>query len=215
MICWRAAAGPELTIGNALGDGTAATLLPIAFKSDVPIAALQFDVLFDELQLGSEPALISVMATNQVVVSSEFSPGTLRIVIYSPRNAPLPNGNILALPFTPLPGLTEGVFSLTPTNAIAADASAKSVAPVKLTAGSFTVVAVAAGARFTTVSVSATGQIDLQLTGAAGRAFALQSSLDLRQWTSIATNTIPATGVLQFHDAAPGANARFYRAVQQ
>ncbi len=202
-------AGPQLAIGTGAGDTT--SIVPVTFTSDVPSVAVQFDVLFDAARLVSGPALPVGAYPNQQVVSSEPVPGTRRVVVYSANNAVIPNGVVVNLQFTPISQSADGPVALTAANVLVANAAAGSVKPVQTAPGTFTIGAVA---RFSSVSVTPAGLVQLELTGPPGRTFALQKSADLLQWSAVSTNPIPAGGVVTLGDpTAVASQVRFYRAV--
>ncbi len=215
LIGTGVSAAPQLTIGHGSGDGPIPTAVPVAFSSDVPAVAVQFDVVFDPTQLASSDPVLATLSADHLLASSEPTPGTRRIVVYSTVNAGIPNGPLVTLAFAPLPRATNGKVSLTPANPIVANADAQPLTPVTLIAGDFTVGAVVAPQlRLTTLSPA--GGVQLQLTGPVGATFLLQVSQDLIQWAPLKTDVIPAAGVLNFSDTvSTGIIARFYRAVQQ
>ena len=207
-------AAPSLAVGQGAGTPNSFGTVPVTFTSDVSAVALQFDVQFDDSQLVAGTPSLGSLATKQLLASAQPTNGVLRIVVYSTSNVPLPSGLLLNLQFTGQAGASDGVFSLVPVNAIVANAVALAVTPVKLAAGSFSLTS-ALQARFGPISLQ-NGAAQLQLTGTAGQSFALQASVNLLDWISLNTNTIPIGGVLKFNDpAAQNFKARFYRAVQQ
>src|SRR5207249_838222 len=94
------------------------------------------------------------------------------------------------------PNATNGTATLSVTNVILADASAAAVGPVNLGAGSL---AITAPARLGAIVRADDGKAQFQLTGAAGRSYVVQGTLDLVQWSNLSTNV--ATGaVVSFTD---------------
>lgn len=57
------------------------------------------------------------------------------------------------------------------------------------------------------------GQFALQLDGQSGSSYALQTSSDLVNWTSISTNILTAASMTITNTVPPGAPASFWRAV--
>jgi hypothetical protein len=69
-----------------------------------------------------------------------------------------------------------------------------------------------APAKFTAFAFLPNGHMFLQFTGQAGRTYTLESSLDLKQWTSIKTQTAPSSGLMEYEDPLSGApQASYYR----
>ena len=63
--------------------------------------------------------------------------------------------------------------------------------------------------------VGSGGQFTFMLSGVPLATYVIQATADLTTWNPIATNTVPAAGVLTFSDpAASQSSARYYRAVQ-
>jgi hypothetical protein len=215
LIGTGVSAAPQLTIGHGSGDGSIPSAVPVAFSSDVPAVAVQFDVVFDPTHLTSSDPILTALSADHLLISSEPSPGTRRIVVYSTINAGIPNGPLVTLAFAPLPRAVNGKVTLTPANPIVASADAQPQAPITLIAGDFMVGAlVSPQLRLTTLSPA--GGVQLQLTGPVGATFLLQVSQDLIQWAPLKTDVIPAAGVLNFSDTvSTGITSRFYRAVQQ
>jgi hypothetical protein len=66
----------------------------------------------------------------------------------------------------------------------------------------------------TVLPFSHTGSFRFQVQAAAGQVLQVESSEDLRQWTKLSTNTLPATGQLEVSDdQAKNTRFRYYRAV--
>lgn len=58
------------------------------------------------------------------------------------------------------------------------------------------------------------GQYRLRVTGEVGKAYRIESSTDLQNWTALFTNAISTTGYFEFTDLASGSlGPKFYRAV--
>lgn len=58
------------------------------------------------------------------------------------------------------------------------------------------------------------GGIAFQLSGVPNASYIVQASTNLIQWSNIATNVLPATGILEFNDPMAGQPLRFYRAIR-
>lgn len=207
-------AASEISIGSAAGDVAALTPVPVVYSSDVPCVGVQFEVLFYSSLLVSAPALAADPASGLHVVSSEPAPGIRRVVVYSDNNRVLLNGPLVNLPFSPRAGVAENTTTpLTAANPLASSPDGQSIGLVTLLGGTFTV---GVPARFKSVSVSPTGEVELLLGGPAGRSYILQGSGDLKEWTALQTGTVPSGGTLRFLDSpALSVNARYYRALQQ
>ena len=63
--------------------------------------------------------------------------------------------------------------------------------------------------------INATGRFELTLKGHAGGKYLIQSSPDMRAWTTIGNAVLAPSNTLLFSDPAPASPApRFYRAIQ-
>ena len=63
------------------------------------------------------------------------------------------------------------------------------------------------------VSIGSNGELQLELSGAVGSTWAIQTSTDLSQWQPFTTVTIPAQGSVSLSDASVNSQpVRYYRA---
>jgi hypothetical protein len=70
------------------------------------------------------------------------------------------------------------------------------------------------GARQLTIESLGEAGYRLRYLGLAGANCALQRSVDLRDWTTLATSVIPAHGLIEHTEAHPPAGGAYYRALQ-
>ena len=205
----RAAAG--LTGGNAFGPPGATVAFPIRFDSDVPVVAVQFDVVFDETRLTSEPGAAGGAAADHVATSASTSAGVRRVILYSASNAALKNGTLVNIPFRIAPATPEGTLTVSLTNVLLANAGANSVTPVSLTAGHFSITT-AMPALLEPLERNPDGTVQFTFTGTSGRTYITEASTDLISWTPISTNQLSGTLTNITDTAAGGLTRRFYRA---
>jgi hypothetical protein len=90
----------ELTLGtaNVLRGQTAE--VPLGFTGDGSSVALQVDVAFNPAVLGAPAVVGGAALGGHAVRSGVVAPGRLRVVIYSPANAPLGNGVLARFSFS-------------------------------------------------------------------------------------------------------------------
>jgi hypothetical protein len=62
--------------------------------------------------------------------------------------------------------------------------------------------------------IGSSGQFTFMVSGVPLATYVIQASTDLSNWNPIATNTLPAGGVINFSDPAAPKTARYYRALQ-
>lgn len=210
LVAVSAIADTTITIGNGSGLSGTTVLVPVQFQTDANVVALQFEVRFDTTRLSSGAATAGSALNGHLVNSAETTPGSHRVVIYSLANARLTNGILVSIPFTIAPNATSGTATLSVTNVILADASAAAVGLINLAAGGLSITA---PARLGAIVRANDGNVQFQLTGAGGRSYVVQGSIDLVQWSNLSTNVATGT-VASFTDTtALNFPRRFYRAL--
>lgn len=208
------AAATQITVGQGTGDRDPG-LVPVMFASDTQVTAVQIDIAYDSTQLISGSPLPGAVALRHAIGSSEPTNGIRRVVIYSMSNLPLTNGVMLQLPFTRRHRTPDGIFAITPTVAVASQQDGTAARPVTLVPGSYRLQS-GGSARFTMLSQTPAGSIQLELSGPVGQIYAIQATADFQTWVSLLTNPIPASGVLRLNDSPSSAiRHRFYRALQR
>ena len=118
----------ELTLGtvNVLRGETAE--VPLSFLGDGAAVALQVDVAFDPAVLGVPAVAGGVALGGHALRSGVVAPGRLRLVIYSPLNAPLGNGVLARLSFGVGTSAPVGESPVTFASTLLGDATAGAVA---------------------------------------------------------------------------------------
>jgi hypothetical protein len=200
----------QLSVGNVNAAPGASVAVPISLQSDVAVAALQAEVLVSPALLGfSEPAVISGPASH-VADGEWLSPALLRVVSYSLFNTPIPNGTVLSANVTLPSSFTSGTVTLTLTNVIVSSPAGIAIAGVQLQAGSIRASTGGGNVQIRAVT-AANNRIQFEITGLTGGSLVVESSSDLRTWSTVETQ--PVTGAAAtFSRAIPGGQARqFYR----
>jgi hypothetical protein len=117
-----------------LGGGTACAfenqqaVIPVSFTNDGSIAALQFDLSYDASALSLD-GLTYTGGSDHVVDWNLVSDGWLRVLLYSPTNALVPDGDIVEATFTTASGGPGGTLPLPFTQAYLATLGAATRAP--------------------------------------------------------------------------------------
>ncbi len=95
-----ASAVTTLTIGELELQGGTSAAVPVEYQSDVSVAAVQMDVLFDPAAYSAATATAGTQAESFRVDSRLVEAGRLRVVVGAPNNAPLGNGTVFRVPLT-------------------------------------------------------------------------------------------------------------------
>ena len=126
----------ELTLGTVNARRGQTAEVPLSFLGDgAAVVALQVDVAFDPAVLGAPAVAGGVALGGNAMRSGVVAPGRLRLVIYSPLNAPLNNGVLARLSF-PVGGLAPvGESPVTFASTLLGNAAAGAVAVTRAEAG--------------------------------------------------------------------------------
>lgn len=195
---------------TAATPGTTAWVA-INYITDTNAPSLQFDLLYNTNDLTSGLPVGGSALSDHQIGSAEVSPGLRRVLIFSFSNAPITNGVLVYVPFAIATNATDHDEPMTLSNVLVVSASA-SVVPSSATNG---VLAIAVPPYFSAIFPTNGGAVHLQLSGASGRNYAIQTATNLAQpvWGAVYTNAAIG-GLLDFDDlGAPAFPARFYRAV--
>ena len=132
---WLAGGGtaqavPRLVAGIVRGFPGRTVEVPISLRyrtNDVrDVVALQADVVFDATGVDDGTPSAGGIAERHVLASSNPANGTRRLLVYSPGNAVLTNGEVARVPFTVAPNEYRN-FALRLTNVILVRADASQV----------------------------------------------------------------------------------------
>ena len=129
----------SLSVGNGREQPGGAVTVPVTLQSVGNVVALQADVRFNANVFTLEGVTASAAGTNHTVSSSQPATGVGRVLLYSLTNHTLGNGALVNMRFLIRSNAPEGVYLLTLSNAILAEASAASVSPGALSGGALTV----------------------------------------------------------------------------
>jgi len=212
LFCQSTFAALQLKVGAVSGTagGTASVPIELFGSSSSKVVAAQFELVYQPVTIAATAALAGSSASAHGVNSAESTPGHRRIVIYSFNNAPFVDGALVNISFLISSNAPTGDRVLSITNVILASASAQRLEPVTVSGGTLAVLT-GGSVRFTSVHFENSTAL-LQLSGSTGRSYVIQSSPDLKVWSTLSTN-LAAGGLLQTTDtAASTVRQRFYRA---
>ena len=200
---------PRLVAGIVRGFPGRTVEVPISLRyrtNDVrDVVALQADVVFDATGVTDAAATGGGLPASHVLASSGPGVGTRRLLVYSPGNAVLTNGEIARIPFTVGPSEYRN-FALRLTNVILVRADAAQV-PSETIHGAIAVNQVYVGP-----GGQADGFINVA-SNAVEQCYVIQATTDFVSWVNVQTNSAEGA-LLPFNDAEAGAFAkRFYRAI--
>lgn len=105
-----AAAG--LDVGEQSTLRGASVAVDVLMQSDSNVAALQFDLVFDNSRLSVQSPSLAPSHSAHLLDSEIVAPGRLRVAVFSPLNSPLINGRLVTIPFKVGPNVGPGELQL-------------------------------------------------------------------------------------------------------
>ncbi len=99
-LATSAFAATTFTVGELELEGGASAAVPVEYRSDVSVAAVQMDVLFDPAAYSAATATAGTQSQSFRVDSRLVETGRLRVVVGAPSNAALANGTVFRVPLT-------------------------------------------------------------------------------------------------------------------
>jgi hypothetical protein len=205
---WGAA---ELRVSASSGEAGGTAQIPLLIQSDTAVTAFQVDITVPFGLLTIDRAEPAASLSTHVAAAAPLSNGVYRVAIYSVFNDPLPSGVVVNLTTSVSASAPNGPVPVTLSNAILATPSASPLPNVQLAGGSFTV-GLVQNIRLGSFKISTTNTFQFEITGLMSASYVIESSADLRQWTTVRTN--PASGgAAIFSGPIPqGQRVQFYRA---
>ena len=202
-------AAPRLVVGTARGfpGRTVEVTMSLRYRTNDlrDIVALQADIAFDSVGLTQGPLTVGPITTTHVVDSTSPSVGTWRLLVYSPSNSALTNGEIARVSFTVAPDDFRN-FELRLENVIMVRADASQVF------GETVDGAIAVTQVYLSPGGLGDGFLDVATNGTE-RCFVIQATTDFRTWINLQTNKTD-NSLLQFFDPQAGLYLhRFYRGI--
>jgi hypothetical protein len=204
-------ASPALSIGSTAGGPGTTVPVPVNFTTDTNVPSLQFDLHYATNYLApGAPVRGSALADQLIYYTNGVLPGVYRVLMFSFSNAPLTNGVLVYVPFVIATNAPDHDEFLSLSNVVLSNPQGFAV-PENASGG---VLAITTAPRFSSVGRTNGSVIHLELLGASGRAYVLQTATNLPspQWTALQTN-VAANGILEFDDPSASAPFRLYRAM--
>ena len=140
----------RLTLGSATALRGQSTAVSLGYVGDGSAVALQLDVTFDPAVLGAPSVSAGTGIGGHVLRSAVVASGRLRLVISSPLNAAVANGELARLSFSVNSAAPLGQSALGLGGVVLGNANAAAIAPIELVNGSIGVIATV-GALYTLV----------------------------------------------------------------
>ncbi len=205
-------AAPSLWVGstNVLAGNTVWVSLQVLVDTNVP--HLQFDLVYETNFLSSATPLAGPALADQIILSSEPSPGVRRVELFSFSNTPVTSGTLVFVPFTASSNAPGRYTGLVLTNIALTNVQQQLIPNFNVTNGTLEIMN---PPRFTSVVRIPGAGLRVQAVSPPGHLLIIQvnSSLSQNLWTPLLTNQ-PPLGVTTFDDpSAVKLPARFYRAV--
>lgn len=91
---------PGISLSDSFAKPGEIANLTISYRGEQIVTSLQFDINYDVSLVTSGDILKGNAASNHLVRTRLFSPGFIRIVIYSYDGSLLDNGSVVQIPFT-------------------------------------------------------------------------------------------------------------------
>jgi hypothetical protein len=201
-----APAAVTLNPGNSAGKLDEIIGVTVELASDIPVTALQFD-LVSAGNLLAQSALPGPAAGTHTFLSSSPGPGSRRLLIYSTATAPLANGALATIHFQ---GTNVGVFTLSLDNVILSTPDGQKISPVSQGAGSLNISLPTPV--LGPVSLTADGRIRFRLRKVANARFTIEASEQLSSWSPLFQGRGDGSD-FDFTDPTPPVPMRFYRAI--
>jgi hypothetical protein len=205
-------AAPALSASpvSALRESVASA--PINITGAAGIVAVQFDLVYDAGFISAGTLTPGTALHGHIIVPNKISADRLRVIIYSPQNAPLTDGVAASVALTISTLAPLGPTTLRLEGVLFSNASAQ---PIAGTASNGTMtIAPAFPPRLDTLTRAQNGNVSFLLTGSSGTSYVLQNSSDLLNWNPFSTNFLSGASLL-INDSTLGVSRRFYRALEE
>jgi hypothetical protein len=136
-----AAARQELTIGSATAVRGQTVTLSLGYAGDGSAAGLQLDVTFDPAVLGAPSVAAGTGLGGKVLRSATVASGRLRLVVYSPVNAAVGDGELARLAFSVNGSAPLGTSTVALAGVVLGNANASAIATTALANGTIMIIA--------------------------------------------------------------------------
>jgi hypothetical protein len=209
---FEAPAAPSLWVGSAFGMAGGTANATISLVTDTNVPRLQFDLRFETNFLSSGTPLAGPALTDQIILSSEPSPGVRRVQLFSLFNSPMTNGVLVTIPFNIATNAPERYAGLVLTNVSLTNSLQQLIPGVTSTNGTLEILT---PPRFTSIQRIGGGSLRIGLTSPPSHICLIEATTNVVEgsWLPVYTNQVPI-GTFSFTDPdASKVPRRFYRAV--
>lgn len=193
-----------------MAGGTANATISLLTDTNVP--RLQFDLRFETNFLSAGTPIAGPALTDQIILSSEPSPGVRRVQLFSLFNSPMNNGVLVTIPFNIATNAPERYTGLILTNVSLTNLVQQLIPLVTWTNGTLEILTPPV---FTSIQRANGGSVRMTLASPPSHICVIQATTNLVQgsWLPLYTNHTPI-GTIFFTDSATAKlPRRFYRAV--
>jgi hypothetical protein len=210
----------QVALGKVAGSAGSAASVPITLAAVGDENRVRFSISFDAQDLAFASATLGSGAGGAALNLNvnQLESGRVGLQVSLPANQVFPPGQrqIAVVHFSVLDraqGLLDLGFLDAPVAREATTANGTTI-PADFIPGSISIAAGPTGPTLSALTVSDVDRVQFTLTGQAGASFRLESSGDLRVWTTVSVVANP-TGTVVFTDPAlAGSGPKFYRAIQ-
>jgi hypothetical protein len=210
LVCpFVAASAAELQVGEASAPPGATVSVPVTVSGASGAVAAQFDLSFNPSTVSLTGVSAGEALAGHIVDQQELNPGYWRVLAYSTTNGPIAPGAMVRLSFNIPADAPDGLIPLDVTNAIIAQVQGQPVRPLDQIGGALFV---SSGARFTSLTLTGNGQLQMQFQGTEGRQYVIEASTNLVNWEVLNTNTVVGGGFSLVETNMTAYPHRFYRA---
>jgi hypothetical protein len=205
-----AKAAPGLWVGSSFGMAGGTANVEIGLMTDTNVPQLQFDLQFETNFLSSGTPLAGPALADQIILSSQPSPGVRRVQLVSLFNFSMTNGILVTLPFAIATNAPERYTGLVLTNLTLTNSMHQLIPLVTWTNGTLEIVTPPI---FTSVQRVSGGGVRIHLASPPSHVCVIQATTNVAQgsWLPVYTNLVPI-GTFSFTDPVK-LPRRFYRAV--
>lgn len=192
-----------------MAGGTANATVNLVTDTNVP--QLQFDIRFESNFLSSGSPVAGPALADQIILSSQPSPGVRRVQLFSLFDSPMTNGVLVTLPFNIATNASERYTGLVLTNVTLTNSLHQLIPLVTSTNG---ILEILTPPTFISIQRVSGGSLRIGLASPPSHTCVIEATTNVAQgpWLPVYTNRVP-TGTFSFTDSTTAKlQRRFYRA---
>ena len=150
-------AATDLIVGTDAGEPGDTVLIPVSIMNAESVTAIQFDLIFDSLDIIPGTAMPGGALSDHSVVANNIGVSTYRVVIYSPTSSILSDGPLIEIPFM-IQSMLPGSTAISLTNVLMSDPDADAINPANRIDGSVDIIPLASERDVNTYLLFSQGQ---------------------------------------------------------